>query len=47
MRRNREADLLSSFQVDHQLKLGGLLKRKVASLGSVEDPVYITPGAAS
>ena len=37
VRRNREADLLGGFQVDHQLKLGRLLDRQIRRLDSLQD----------
>ena len=33
-RRNREADFRRSLKIDHQLKLGGLLNRKIAGLSA-------------
>src|ERR1041384_7009894 len=35
--RNREADLLRGFQIDHQLELRRLLDRKVGGLGRSEE----------
>ena len=38
-RRNRQADLLGSLEIDHQLKLGRLLDRQIGRLGSLQDSV--------
>ena len=35
IRRNRQTDLLRGFQVDHQLKLRGLLHWQVGGLGTL------------
>ena len=37
VRRNRQADLLGSLQVDDQLELRGLLHREIGGLGAFED----------
>jgi len=39
LRRNRQADLLGRFQIDHELKLGRLLDRQIGGLGSLQDSV--------
>src|SRR5262245_64733633 len=40
IRRDREVDLLGSFQIDHQLKLRGLLHWQIGRLGSLQNPVH-------
>src|SRR4030095_2557847 len=40
LRRNRQADLLRRLEIDHQLKLRGLLHRKFGRLGSLQDSVH-------
>ncbi len=45
VRRNRQADLLGGFKIDHQLKLGRLLNRQIGGLGSLENLVNIDCGA--
>src|SRR6266571_7127509 len=42
--RNRQADLLGCFQVDHQLKLRWLLDWQVSRLCTFEDLVHIRSG---
>ena len=42
--RNRHADLLRRFQVDHQLELDGLLHREITRLGSFQDLVLMSAG---
>jgi hypothetical protein len=37
--RNRQADLLGGFEIDHQLKLRRLLDREIGWLGSLQDLV--------
>ena len=37
--RNRQADLLGGFQIDHQLKLRRLLDGQIGGLGSLQDLV--------
>src|SRR5215471_5762057 len=39
--RNAEIDLLRCFQIDHQLKLRGLLDRQIGGLGSLQDSVHV------
>src|SRR4030095_3637905 len=39
--RNREADLLGSYQVNHELKLRGLLDWQLGGLGAFENFVYV------
>ena len=46
IRRNRQADLLRRFQIDHQLKLGRLLDEQVSRLGAFEDFVHVTAARA-
>ena len=41
VRRDREADLLRRLEIDHELKLGRLLDRKVGGLGTLQDSVHI------
>src|SRR4030095_9849875 len=38
--RNCDADLLRGFEIDHQLKLRGLLYGDVSGLGSLQDSVH-------
>ena len=38
--RNRQADLLSGLEIDHQLKLRRLLHREIGRLGALEDSVH-------
>src|SRR3954463_12310018 len=40
-RRNRQTDLLGSFQIDHQLEVDRLLDRKIARLGAFQDLIDI------
>src|SRR5207245_2404882 len=44
--RNRHADLLCRFQIDHQLELRRLLYRKVCGFGALENFIHIGGGAA-
>ena len=37
VRRNRQADLLAGFQIDHQLELRWSLDRQVGGLGAIQD----------
>ena len=46
VRRNREADLLGGFEIDHELELYRLLHRKISRLGSFEDLIHVRSGAA-
>ena len=46
VRRNRQADLFSSFQIDHELELHRLLNRKVSGLGAFQDLVDVGCGAS-
>ena len=39
--RNRQADLLGSYQVNHELKLRGLLDWQLGGLGAFENFVYV------
>ena len=41
LRRNREAELLGSFEVDDQLELRRLLDREVAGFRAFEDLVHV------
>ena len=41
VRRNREADLFSRFQIDDELELGWLFHRQVGWLGPFKDFVYV------
>ena len=43
--RNREADLLRGFQIDHQLKLCRPFHREIARFGSLKDFVNVDGGA--
>jgi hypothetical protein len=43
--RDREADLLSGFQVDNQLEFHRLLYRKISRLGPFQDFIYQNSGA--
>jgi hypothetical protein len=43
--RNRQADLLSGFQIDDELKLYWLLDRKIGGLRAFQDLVYVGSGA--
>src|SRR5262249_20113277 len=42
IRRDREADLFSCFQIDDELKLRRLLYRQISRLGTFQNLVYIT-----
>jgi hypothetical protein len=44
--RNRYADLLRRFQVDHQLELRRLFHGKICRLGALENFVDVSSGAA-
>src|SRR5262249_21522332 len=46
VRRNRQTDLLRCFQIDDELELHRLLDRKITSLGTFENLVHISGGAA-
>ena len=41
---DRQAERLGGLEVDHQLKLGGLLDRQVTGLGALEDLVDVPSG---
>jgi len=41
IRRYGQADLLSRFQIDHQLELRGSLHRHIGRLGSLQDSVHV------
>ena len=43
--RNRQADLLGGFEIDHQLELRRLLDGKVGGLGAFQDFVDVSCGA--
>jgi hypothetical protein len=45
VRRNREADLLRRFQIDHQLKLRRLLDWQVSGFGAFQDFIHVVGGA--
>src|SRR4249920_3398361 len=45
IRRNRDADLLRGYQVNHELKLRGLFYWQVGGLGAFENFVYVGGGA--
>jgi hypothetical protein len=42
---NRQADLLGRLEIDHQLKLRGLLHWQIARLGSFENFIYVDSDA--
>src|SRR5207253_7382273 len=44
--RNCQAKLLRSFQIDHQLELGGLLYRQISELSALQNLVHIRSGAS-
>jgi hypothetical protein len=44
--RDRHADLLGRFQIDHQLKPLRLLDRKVGGFRSLQDLIYVLSRAA-
>jgi hypothetical protein len=46
IRRNCQADLLGSFQINNELKFLRLLHGEIGGLGAFEDLVYISGGAA-
>ena len=46
IRRNRQTDLLGGLQIDHELELRRLLDRKIGGLGSFQDFVHVSSGAA-
>ena len=46
VRRNRQSDLLRSFQVDHELKLGWLLYWQVGWLRAFQNFIYVRSGTA-
>ena len=39
--RNRQANLLGGFEIDHQLELRRLLHRQIGRLGSLQDFVHV------
>jgi hypothetical protein len=39
--RNRQTDLLCRLEINHQLKLRGLLHRKIGGFGSLQDSVHV------
>src|SRR5215475_11406270 len=41
IRRNRQADLLGGFQVDHQLELHRLFHGEFGGLGAIEDLIHV------
>ena len=41
IRRNRQADLLGGFEIDHELKLLRLLHWKIGGLGAFQDFVHV------
>src|SRR5688572_1651298 len=43
--RNRQADLLGGFEIDHQFKFRRLLHRQLSRLGSLEYFVHVGGGA--
>src|SRR5690349_6310843 len=43
---NGEADLLSGFEIDHEIKLRRLLDRQIAGFGAYENFVDVNPGTA-
>jgi hypothetical protein len=45
-RRNRKADLLCCFEIDDKLELLGLLHRQIGGLGTFQDFVHVSRGAA-
>jgi hypothetical protein len=45
--RDRDADLLRRLEIDHQLKLRGLLHRKMGGLGAFENLIRVCGGAAA
>src|SRR5262249_24375711 len=44
IRRNRQADLLCGFQIDHQLELHRPLHREVSGLRTLENLVHVSSG---
>ena len=40
-RRNRQPEHLRGLEVDHQLKLGGLLDREFSGLSALQDLVHV------
>ena len=44
-RRNRQANLLGCFQIDHQLKLRGLFHRQIGGLSAFEDFIDVRRSA--
>src|SRR5262245_21912199 len=46
VRRDRQPDLLGSFEINHELELHGLLHRKIGGLGTFENLGHIYCGAA-
>src|SRR4030095_15113389 len=45
IRRNRQADLLGSFQIDNELELFWLLHRQIAGLGTFQNLVHVSSSA--
>jgi hypothetical protein len=41
LRRNRQPDVLRSFEIDHQLELSRLLHRQIGRLGALQDSVHV------
>src|SRR6185503_13303648 len=41
-----EAELLSGFQIDHQLELGRQLHRKISRIGTLENLIHVGGGAS-
>jgi hypothetical protein len=41
IRRDRQADLLGSLEIDHQLEFRGLLYRQIGRLGAFENFVHV------
>src|SRR5262245_39459749 len=46
VRRNRQSNLLGGFEINHELKLRGLLDREVSGLYSLQDFVHVNSSAA-
>ncbi len=44
--RNRNTDLLGSFQIDHKLKFCRLLYRQIGGLRSLENLIYVKADSA-
>src|SRR5215471_13724181 len=45
IRRNRQGDLLSGFEIDNELELLRLLHREVGGLGTLQNLVHVAGGA--